>query len=93
MGKTTILLTLSLILSGCYAVLGDSIRGTARETAARDHGCSLARVAIESDASVGMDYAYWIRVCDGRRRFYRYVQTSNAGIGSGRFVDDTNRLQ
>lgn len=86
-------LVLLLMCTGCYAVLGDSIRGQARETAARDHGCDVSTIRIESDATQGFDYAYWIRVCDGRRRYYRYQQTTTSGMGSGRFLDETNRFQ
>jgi hypothetical protein len=48
-------------------------------------------VRVESDASVGDAYAYWLNVC-GQRRFYSYQQTSSAGLGSGRFMDETNRM-
>jgi hypothetical protein len=67
------------------------IRDQARETAARDHSCPTAQVRIDSDATVGSAYAYWLNVC-GRRRFYSYQQTSTTGLGSGRFVDDTQRM-
>jgi hypothetical protein len=84
---------LAFSLSGCYAVFGESIRSNVRETAARDHGCTPPQIQIESDATVGMDYAYWVRVCSGQRRYYRYQQTSTSGVGSGRFIDDTNRFR
>lgn len=92
MKKLLVLFWLTCI-NGCYAVFGDSIRGQARETAARDHGCSVSAVEIESDATQGFDYAYWLRICGGRRRYYRYQQTTTSGLGSGRFLDETNRFQ
>lgn len=67
------------------------IRDQARQTASADHGCPVDRVQISSDATVGNDYAYWLDVC-GQRRFYRYQQTSTSGVGSGRFLDDTQRM-
>lgn len=77
-----------LLAAGCF---GDLIRDQARTTASRDHGCALDQVTVISDASVGGDSAYWLNVC-GQRRYYRYEQTSSAGIGSGRFIDDTQRM-
>lgn len=84
---------LAAVIAGTAMAAGCSgaIQGQARETAARDHGCPEERVWVERDATVGMDYAYWLQVC-GRRRYYRYQQTSTAGVGSGRFVDDTQRF-
>lgn len=67
------------------------IQDQARRTAAADHRCPVERVEVDTDATVGGDYAYWLRVC-GERRFYRYQQTSTAGVGSGRFLDDTQRM-
>lgn len=66
------------------------IRDQARQTASADHSCPVDRVQVSSDASIGNDYAYWLDVC-GQRRFYRYQQTSTSGLGSGRFLDDTQR--
>jgi len=76
-------------LAGC---LGGLIQRQAVETAAADHGCPVTGVSVVRDATIGPDHAYWLDVC-GKRRFYRYQQTSTAGTGSGRFIDDTNRFE
>lgn len=79
----------AVLVTGCF---GSLIQGQAMDTAAAEHQCPRQSVQLASDATVGGDHAYWLDVC-GKRRFYRYQQTSTAGVGSGRFVDDTNRFQ
>jgi hypothetical protein len=76
-----------LLLAGC----GGLIQQQARETAAADHQCPLGQVDIVSDATIGMEYAYWLDVC-GRRRLYRY-QDSGSTYGGGRFLDATSSVR
>jgi hypothetical protein len=81
-----VLAIFGLALASC----GELIRNQARETASRDHSCPMESVQIDEDATVARSTAYWINVC-GRRRFYVY-QEGSPGTGSGRFVDDTQRV-
>jgi hypothetical protein len=80
-------LVVVLAVSGCAG----AIQNQARKAAAADHGCPLENISLVSDASVGMEHAYWFSVC-GQKRYYRYQETSTAGLGSGRFLDDTGRF-
>jgi hypothetical protein len=49
----------------------------------------MERVQVASDATIGMEYAYWLDVC-GRRRLYRYQEAPSYG---GRFVDATRSVE
>jgi len=79
--RWVMVLAVAMAMAGCAA----QIQNQARETASKDHMCPLEQVGVISDATVGMDYAYWLRVC-GKRRLYRYKEEGKYG---GRFIDAT----
>lgn len=89
LSRVLVLLAVFATFFGCAG----AIQNQARKTASVDHGCPLDQVSVISDASAtATDYAYWLNVC-GKRRFYMYQQTTSAGGGAGRFLDDTQRFQ
>ena len=73
----------SLVLEGC---LGSLVQQQAIRTASAEHSCPEDRVTVESEATIGTVYAYWLNIC-GQRRFYSFVSQNH------RFIDSTNNLR